>query len=196
MRILTDCGKIFMSKLFKQLCHLFGVHHMNTTPYHPQANGQNERSHAVLHRFLGIVMKGYPKVEWHTWCNAAAWLQNSSVHTTIKRTPYEALFGRLPPVQPFGIPEMEPLIEDELEKFLDLRSEQIKTIIDESIDVIHSMRHTSLERANRNAKPQLFLEGDEVIVRMNHVKGVARTKWGPLYIVNHIQLCVSSPTHA
>jgi hypothetical protein len=84
-------------------------------------------------------------------------------------------------MQPFGIPEKEPLIEDELEKFLDLRAEHIKTIIDESIDVIHAMRHTSLERANRNSKPQVFLEGDEIIVRMNHVKGVAHTKWGPLY---------------
>jgi hypothetical protein len=47
------------------------------------------------------------------------------------------------------------------------------------------MRHTSLERANRSAKHQVFLEGDEIIVRMNHVKGVARKKWGPLFSEPH-----------
>lgn len=46
--VTTDCGRQFESELFRTLTRLLGVTHLRTTPYHPQANGQIERTHRQL----------------------------------------------------------------------------------------------------------------------------------------------------
>ena len=48
LRITTDQGVQFQSHLFRELSNLLGSHHINTTTYHPQANGMVERFHRQL----------------------------------------------------------------------------------------------------------------------------------------------------
>lgn len=47
-RISTDQGTQFKSILFNDLSRLLGIHHLQTTAYHPQANGIVERWHRTL----------------------------------------------------------------------------------------------------------------------------------------------------
>ena len=51
-RMLTDQGKVFMGKVCKRLCEIFGVDLIHTTPYHPQTNGAIERFHGTLKPIL------------------------------------------------------------------------------------------------------------------------------------------------
>ena len=41
--LLTDRGTNFVSQLLKDVCELFGAKQIQTTAYHPQANGATER---------------------------------------------------------------------------------------------------------------------------------------------------------
>jgi hypothetical protein len=127
-------------------------------------------------------MRAENKHPRHKWCRVTAWIQNKTVHTTIKRTPYEALFGRLSLVTPFGLPAIEKTIDDSLEIFLDLRSEHLKILTDDIRNVIYSMRHTLLDSANRNRKFLEFLIGDEIVVCRNHSKALLNAS-GDLYLV-------------
>lgn len=47
-RISTDLGRQFESDLFGELTKLLGIHHLRTTPYHPQSNGMIERWHRTV----------------------------------------------------------------------------------------------------------------------------------------------------
>jgi len=46
----SDQGKNFDSRLFKEVCHLLGIHKTRTTPYHPQSDGLVERFNRTLKR--------------------------------------------------------------------------------------------------------------------------------------------------
>ena len=51
-QLLTDQGSQFLGGLVRQLCKVLGVVQVNTTAYHPQANGALERLHGTLESIL------------------------------------------------------------------------------------------------------------------------------------------------
>jgi transposase InsO family protein len=52
--LVRDQGQNFMSTFFNEVCTILGVKHINTTAYHPQANGAAERFHRTMNRALGF----------------------------------------------------------------------------------------------------------------------------------------------
>jgi hypothetical protein len=181
-KVLTDQGSIFMSGLFDQLCSTFGVKHIDTTPYRPQANGMNERSHATLHRLFALLQReALHKTQWPKLCPLIGYIHNTTFHSTIKRSPFEALYGRLPYESPLGIPQMEQLIDSDVENWLDIRTTTLHAICNEVKNVIFDMRHTALDRANVGTKNPELLAGDQMIIRRNSAKGYPDKKWGPKF---------------
>lgn len=49
-RIISDNGKQFVAKDFKEFIRLSGMSHVRTSPYYPQSNGKLERFHGTLKR--------------------------------------------------------------------------------------------------------------------------------------------------
>lgn len=60
LRVTTDQGRQFESRLFKELSCAMGINHLRTTAYHPQANGIVER----LHRQLKSAIKCHENNDW------------------------------------------------------------------------------------------------------------------------------------
>lgn len=75
--VLTDQSTNFTSKLFKQVCKLFGITKIQTSPYHPQTNGALERHHKPLADYL----RSFSKTNTHNWDNLlpyAMYVHNNS----------------------------------------------------------------------------------------------------------------------
>jgi transposase InsO family protein len=60
--ITSDRGPQFASSLRSALCYLFNISHVQTTAYHPQANGAVERFHRRLKDALRARAAG---ADWH-----------------------------------------------------------------------------------------------------------------------------------
>ena len=54
-KILSDHGRNFESQLVPDLCKLMGTQKLQTSPYHPQINGQCERFNSTLIGMLGTL---------------------------------------------------------------------------------------------------------------------------------------------
>jgi len=100
--ILTDRGTHFVNELFKAICDHIGVTHTTTTAYRPQCNGANERSHKELHRFLSIYSEKTRPEDWDLLTKEAEWAHNTTYHSGIKRSPYEAMRGMSPGLYGLG----------------------------------------------------------------------------------------------
>lgn len=82
----------FWQALFKHL----GVKLHLSTAYHPQTDGQIEVLNRCLEGYLSC-MTGERPSEWSCWLPLAEWWYNTTYHSAIRTTPFEALYGQEPP---------------------------------------------------------------------------------------------------
>ncbi|XP_076274980.1 uncharacterized protein LOC143205846 [Rhynchophorus ferrugineus] len=95
LRITTDQGRQFESRLFRCLNHLMGTMHLRTTAYHPAANGMVER----LHRQLKSAIKCLQPDRWTEALPTALLGIRSSWKEDLQSTTAEMVYGeplRLP----------------------------------------------------------------------------------------------------
>lgn len=94
--IISDRDRIFTSNLYKEIFRRMGVELRMSTAYHPQTDGQSERVNQCLEAYLRATVFQEPK-HWMKWLPLAEFWYNTSYHTSLKLTPFEALYGYKPP---------------------------------------------------------------------------------------------------
>lgn len=70
--------------------------HMSSS-YHPETDGQTERVNQCLENYLRCMCFSTPK-RWYYWLSLAEWWYNTSYHTSLNMTPFQALYGFPPPM--------------------------------------------------------------------------------------------------
>lgn len=98
--IVSDRDRIFTSALWKELFKLSGTDLLMSSSYHPQTDGQTERLNQCLETFLRCTVHSCPK-QWSKWISLAEYWYNTSYHSALGLTPFEALYGH--PPRHFGI---------------------------------------------------------------------------------------------
>jgi len=94
-RIISDWDKIFISKFWQRLFKSQGTTLSMSSSYHPQTNGQSEVLNKTLEMYLRCYYFDNPK----NWVSMLSWAQywyNTTFHTSIKMSPYEAPYDRDP----------------------------------------------------------------------------------------------------
>jgi hypothetical protein len=90
--IVTDHGSHFRNFMMSKLTEKLGLHHDNSTPYYPQANGQVE----AINKFLITMLQqmiGIHKTSWHTRLFSALWAYRTSVKYATGFTPFRLFYG-------------------------------------------------------------------------------------------------------
>ena len=92
--ITTDQGREFNNQLNNNLTKQFGIKHRLTTPYHPQANGLDERFNQTLVNAVAKLTQDH-RDTWDEKIGEVVFAYNTAVHESTKHTPFEVMFGRM-----------------------------------------------------------------------------------------------------
>ena len=90
----SDRGSNFESIIVAELCHLLGVRKSRTTAYHPQGNGQVERTNRSIKALLKAFTDEYSTREWDKAPSRCLLAYRSTVHVSTGYSPHSMVTGR------------------------------------------------------------------------------------------------------
>lgn len=95
LSIVSDRDKVFTSHFWQDLFKLMNTELNMSTAYHPQSDGQTERVNQSLEMYLRCSVHDRPK-KWAAWLPLAEYWYNTSHHSSLGCSPFQALYGYAP----------------------------------------------------------------------------------------------------
>ncbi|TYK03666.1 general transcription factor 3C polypeptide 3 isoform X1 [Cucumis melo var. makuwa] len=96
----SDRDKVFVSNFWNELFKLASTKLHRSSAYHLQTNGQTEVVNRGVEAYLRCYCGERPK-EWTNWLHWAEYWYNTTYNSSIDITPFQAVYGRLPPPLPY-----------------------------------------------------------------------------------------------
>ncbi|GJT13798.1 putative reverse transcriptase domain-containing protein [Tanacetum coccineum] len=179
LSIICDRDPRFASNFWRSLQNALGTSLDMSTAYHPQTDGQSERTIQTLEDMLRACAIDFGK-GWVNHLPLVEFSYNNSYHASIKAAPFEALYGRKcrSPVCWAEVGEVQltgpEIVQETTEKII-----QIKQRMQAARD---------RQKSYADLKPKLidFQVGDKVMLKVSPWKGVVRFgkqgKLNPRYV--------------
>ena len=179
LSIISDRDGRFTSHFWKSLQKALGTQLDLSTAYHPQTDGQTERTIQTLEDMLRTCVIDFGG-NWDSHLPLIEFSYNNSYHSSIKMAPFEALYGRKcrSPVCWNEIGETQiigpELIQETTDKIIQIR------------DNLRVARSRQKSYADKRRKPLDFQVDDLVLLKVSPWKGVVRFgkkgKLAPRYV--------------
>ena len=177
--IVSDRDTRFTSKFWKSLQENLGTRLKFSTAFHPQTDGQSERTIQVLEDMLRACVLDFPG-SWSRYLPLVEFSYNNSYQATIGMAPYEALYGRKC---------RSPIHWDEAGESKLFGPELVEQTT-EAIKTIRARMKTSQSRqksyADKRRRPLEFEAGEKVFLKVSPMRGVMRFgkkgKLSPRYV--------------
>ncbi|GJV64105.1 retrotransposon protein, putative, ty3-gypsy subclass [Tanacetum coccineum] len=177
--IICDRDPRFASNFWRSLQNALGTNLDMSTSYHPQTDGQSERTIQTLEDMLRACAIDFGK-GWVNHLPLVEFSYNNSYHASIKAAPFEALYGRKcrSPVCWTEVGEAQilgpELIQETTEKIIQIKQR------------MQAARDRQKSYADLKRKPMEFQVGDKVMLKVSPWKGVVRFgkrgKLNPRYV--------------
>jgi hypothetical protein len=91
--LISDNGREFVNKLWRQVTHLLNIKHITTTPYNPRANGLAENHMRSMKDAISIYCDE-TQTDWDLHLNGITMSYNTTINSQTGFTPYYMLHGK------------------------------------------------------------------------------------------------------
>jgi Chromo (CHRromatin Organisation MOdifier) domain len=189
-KIISNRDPRFTTQLAKELCRLLDIKQNISTAYHPQTDGQSERSNQWLEQYIRIYTN-YQQTDWTTWLPLAQYVHNSWTSSTTRKTLFDLLMGYTPRLHmstsPSHIPEATSCHDCLL-----MAHTTALTAIRNAQQML--LKHAIRKKGQRHFHPfsigqKVWLEGTNL--KTSHpTKKFALKRYGPFTITDVISLVV------
>ncbi|GJZ14451.1 putative reverse transcriptase domain-containing protein [Tanacetum coccineum] len=171
--IISDHDSRFTSRFWQSMQEALGTRLDMSTAYHPQTDGQSERTIQTLEDMLRACVLDF-EGSWDVHLPLVKFSYNNSYHSNVRCAPFEALYGRKcrSPIMWAEVGEGQ-LIGPELVQETTEKISQIK-------DRLKVARDHQKSYAYKRRKPLEFSVGDYVLLKVSPWKGVIIEKVGPV----------------
>ncbi|GJW42172.1 putative reverse transcriptase domain-containing protein [Tanacetum coccineum] len=177
--IICDRDGRFTSNFWRSFQKALGTDISMSTAYHPETDGQSERTIQTLEDMLRACVIDFGK-GWVKHLPLAEFSYNNSYHASIKAAPYEALYGRKC---------RSPVCWAEVGEAQLTGPELIQEITEKIVLIKQRMQAAQDQQksyTDRKRKPMEFEVGDRVMLKVSPWKGVVRFgkrgKLNPRYV--------------
>ncbi|GJS96303.1 putative reverse transcriptase domain-containing protein [Tanacetum coccineum] len=177
--IICDRDPRFASNFWRSLQKALGTSLDMSTAYHPQTDGQSERTIQTLEDMLRACVIDFGN-GWVKHLPLVEFSYNNSYHASIKAAPFEALYGRKcrSPVCWAEVGQVQltgpELVQETTERIIQIKQR------------IQTARDRQKSYADLKRKPMEFQVGDKVMLKVSPWKGVVRfgkqEKLNPRYV--------------
>jgi hypothetical protein len=165
--IVTDRDTRFVGNFWRSLFSLLDVKLTPSTSFHPQTDGQTERTNRILEQ----VLRNYVNQRQDNWdlCLAPAeFAYNNAVQTSTKMSPFFCDLGRHPLVAdalllPYQFHERTAV--DSTAKFL----EKMNSVLQDAREEIREAQERQERYANEKRRDETFQVGDQVYLSTNNL---------------------------
>ncbi|GJW18646.1 putative reverse transcriptase domain-containing protein [Tanacetum coccineum] len=163
--IISDRDGRFVSQFWQSLQEAFGTQLDMCTAYHPETNGQSERTIQTLEDMLRACVIDFGK-GWDRHLPLIEFSYNNSYHTSIKAAPFEALYGQKC---------RSPICWAEVGDAQLTGPEIVRETTEKIIQIKHHLqasRDRQKSYADKIRRPLEFQVGDKVMLKVSPWKGV------------------------
>jgi len=186
--ILTDQGRQFTAKYLNEVNDLLRIHHLTTTPYHPQCNGLVESFNKTLTTMIRRTCHDNPK-RWNEYLDPLLFAYREVPQTTTGFSPFELLYGRTVRGPLSVLKEIwndEGTTEEKTyyQHFMELREKLQETLMTarDEIDKAHTKQKSYYDK---NTKKKDIKAGDEVLILLPTDTNKIQMKWrGPYRVID------------
>lgn len=157
--------------------------------YHPQNDGQTKVVNKCLETYLQC-FTSYKQHQWVQWLPLAKWWYNTNHNEATKMTPFEVVYGQLPPSPASCIPRSSKV------QSVDQLLQNCAAMIAHLKDNLHQAQNRMKQQANQYRLERSFQIGDQVFLRLQPYKHtsfkekgcqkLAPKFYGPYQVLQHI----------
>ena len=190
--LVSDRGTHFLYDIIEQLTNKFLIKHRKTTPYHPRANGQMEKTNGILCKIITKTVQG-SNTDWDARLHDALWAYRCAFKVTTKFTPFQLVYG-LEAILPIEL-EVQSLRIALDERMGDDDSLKHRLIMLEKLDETRAQAYLNMEAIQKHRKsyydsklvPKKLEPNDLVLLydsRFQKFPGKFKMRWfGPYRIL-------------
>ncbi|GJS26159.1 putative reverse transcriptase domain-containing protein [Tanacetum coccineum] len=179
MSIILDRDRQFTSHFWQTLQKALGTQLAISTAYHPQTDGQSERTIQTLEDMLRACVIDFGG-NWDVHLPLAEFSYNNSYHSSIRCAPFEALYGRKC---------RSPVLWAEIGESSLIGPELVQETTDKVVlikEKLKAARDRQKSYADNRRKPLEYEVGDRVLLKVSPWKGVihvgTKGKLAPRYV--------------